>query len=245
MLEDIAQDDDYWEPSPSATGGLDPAIEQAMADAATTAATSWWRFYPGVLKEYSDSRIMDARIDMDAGTRDSSMLGRWDQITDEDFFALELPDPCLQRVVRPNPVALDSERTVDSIVVELPGPNSLSEVQWMLAADAVLFKNERCVWVNVQGILSAMKRNENVPRLGYFLSEGASSIRSWLLAEQLLLYVPTTAEANVAEVGVPDEFHADLFVHQQRTLGWLVNLERDRAARTLWIRQPPPTTTED
>ncbi|KNE69825.1 hypothetical protein AMAG_14359 [Allomyces macrogynus ATCC 38327] len=70
---------------------------------------------------------------------DARVLASWrDQITDEDFFTLELADPYLQRVVHPNLIGRDLERVVDSIVVEPPGPISrsiVSEVQWVLATD--------------------------------------------------------------------------------------------------------------
>ncbi|KNE69826.1 hypothetical protein AMAG_20053 [Allomyces macrogynus ATCC 38327] len=59
------------------------------------------------------------------------------------------------------------------------------------------------------------------------------------------MHVPSTAEAMVGEVDAPDEFRADLTVDQKRAFEWLFNFERDRAARTRWIRQPPHTSTEE
>ncbi|KAJ3348223.1 hypothetical protein GGF32_006343 [Allomyces javanicus] len=237
--------------------------------------------------------------------------GFWDQLADEEFFALELADPYLQRVVRPNPVARDLERVVDGIVVEPPGAISrsiVSEVEWVLAADAVYRHNgdagplgddpdptarfaagqpipllgKKLDWAKdwlpsydqyftialrpLEGWYdpksetleigpmpeetwkqpSLLKyRTSYVPRLGHLLFEGARAIRSWLLAEQPLMYVPSTTEAGNSEVDVPDGFCADLDLDQKRTLGWLVKLERDRAARTFRICQPPQTATED
>ncbi|KNE69824.1 hypothetical protein AMAG_20052 [Allomyces macrogynus ATCC 38327] len=66
------------------------------------------------------------------------VAGRWDQITGDDFLALELADPYSSRIVRATPGAA-FEHVVDGIVTEPPSGidrTLAAELQWTFAEDA-------------------------------------------------------------------------------------------------------------
>ncbi|KAJ3348226.1 hypothetical protein GGF32_006346 [Allomyces javanicus] len=107
------------------------------------------------------------------------------------------------------------------------------------------FTYRLCVFLNLERVQAAMKRGEEVPMLGLFMCKAAELIRAAALVDQPHLFVPSPAEARDSEFETPTGAGTILNSDQKRTLGWLVNLERDRAARMLWIRQPPRTATEE
>ncbi|KNE71139.1 hypothetical protein AMAG_15806 [Allomyces macrogynus ATCC 38327] len=105
------------------------------------------------------------------------------------------------------------------------------------------FQYHLCVYVDVAKAVAAIERGKEVPLLGHFLFKAATLIRTVRTAELPKLYVPDTLEGGHAELDVPPGFQHTLRPYQKRSLGWLVALERDAKARTLWVRKLPDHAT--
>ncbi|KNE69818.1 hypothetical protein AMAG_14354 [Allomyces macrogynus ATCC 38327] len=108
---------------------------------------------------------------------------------------------------------------------------------------ATAYRYHLCIYVDVAKAVAAINRGAEVPLLGHFLFKAASLIRTVRTAELPKLYVPDTLEGGHAELDVLPGFQHTLRPYQKRSLGWLVALERDPKARTLWVRKLPDHAT--
>ncbi|KNE71189.1 hypothetical protein AMAG_15850 [Allomyces macrogynus ATCC 38327] len=89
---------------------------------------------------------------------------------------------------------------------------------------------ELCVYARLDAINAALRRDEYVPLLAHFLGDKCAWQFELLYRQSLPLpplYVPDTLDAPVPTDGViPPGFRLDLRSDQQRTVAWLVHLER-------------------
>ncbi|KAJ3347247.1 hypothetical protein GGF32_007005, partial [Allomyces javanicus] len=100
-----------------------------------------------------------------------------------------------------------------------------------------------CVYLKTDAVDAALRDCREVPGLKDQVRSLLSLLQqrneSWLLK----FYVPDTLEGGHAPAPTPTGFRLDLRDYQQRTLGWLLALERSRLARTIHVRQIMGTTT--
>ncbi|KAJ3355682.1 hypothetical protein GGF32_001848 [Allomyces javanicus] len=194
----------------------------------------------------------------------------WEQVTVEDFAEVELRDPYWRCVVRPNPRGHDETVVYGVVVPDTISRRLRKRLEWFLGAAVPLrdgdldwlakWKRKHAKYYTLalrtvpddgydpysetlQMEDSAFPLPFNgkvVPLLGHFMTMSAQLISDVRRAELPALYVPDTLEAGHAELDVPPGFQHTLRPYQKRSLSWLVTLERDARARTMWVRKLPP-----
>ncbi|KAJ3366363.1 hypothetical protein GGF31_008091 [Allomyces arbusculus] len=102
--------------------------------------------------------------------------------------------------------------------------------RWPAQQDIFAPWYELCVYARLDVINAALRRDEYVPLLAHFLGDKCAWQFELLYRQSLPLpplYVPDTLDAPVPTDGViPPGFRLDLRADQQRTVAWLVHLER-------------------
>ncbi|KAJ3374513.1 hypothetical protein GGF31_007291 [Allomyces arbusculus] len=110
---------------------------------------------------------------------------------------------------------------------------------YMYATNHLLgeYSYDVCIYLKTNAVNAALRDNVNVPGLAAQVEELRRIMESRNNKKRPNFYVPDTLATGNAPAPTPPGFRLTLHDHQQRTLGWLLALERSRRARTAHVRQ--------
>ncbi|KAJ3360345.1 hypothetical protein GGF31_003250, partial [Allomyces arbusculus] len=124
-----------------------------------------------------------------------------------------------------------------------PPPNQHALPVFSSSEDLYRYPYDVCVYLKTDAADVALRDGCKVPGLRDQVRSILSLVQQRKEGRPLGFYVPDTLEGGHAHAPTPPGFQLDLYDYQQRTLAWLLMLERSRRARTVHVRQITDTTT--
>ncbi|KAJ3362879.1 hypothetical protein GGF31_001304, partial [Allomyces arbusculus] len=107
------------------------------------------------------------------------------------------------------------------------------------------YRYELCTYLKTDVVNAALREGVDVPGFPGQMSYLMRLIESRNAYRLPKFYVPDTIEGGHAPAPTPQGFQLQLHDYQQRTLGWLLALERSRRARTVHVHQATENSTPE
>ncbi|KNE64526.1 hypothetical protein AMAG_09543 [Allomyces macrogynus ATCC 38327] len=127
-----------------------------------------------------------------------------------------------------------------------PPPDATPGVpQYANSNDLQVFNYEVCFFLKTDAANAALRDGLEVPGFRDRIKQLFHLFETRNRIKLPNFYVPDTLEGGHAPVLTPPGFQLDLYDYQQRTLSWLLELERSRRARTVHARQVTAGTTAE
>ncbi|KAJ3371529.1 hypothetical protein GGF31_003138 [Allomyces arbusculus] len=101
------------------------------------------------------------------------------------------------------------------------------------------------IYLRVKEANEAFRAGTKIPQVNEFFNRLLYRVGYRFNAVPPALYVPDTLECNQGEAPTPAGFQLTLRDFQQRTLAWLLSLERSRRSRTIQAHQVTETATKE
>ncbi|KAJ3358702.1 hypothetical protein GGF32_010042 [Allomyces javanicus] len=101
------------------------------------------------------------------------------------------------------------------------------------------------IYLRVKEANEAFRAGTKIPQVSEFFNRLLYQVGDRFNTVPPALYVPDTLECNQGEAPTPPGFQLTLRDFQQRTLAWLLSLERSRRSRTIQAHQVTETATKE
>ncbi|KAJ3350077.1 hypothetical protein GGF32_005118, partial [Allomyces javanicus] len=135
-------------------------------------------------------------------------------------------------------------RSIQDEVYSPPDPTArLDRDDWGHRYDQ--YRYELCTYLQLDVVNAALREDTEVPGFSGQLSYLMQLIEMRNMHRPPNFYVPDTVEGGHAPAPTPPGFQLQLHDYQQRTLGWLLALERSRRARTVHVHQATENSTPE